>query len=148
VTSDSHADPLVLAARALQHRDRSRHDVDDRLARAGVDEGARAEALEALERLGYLDDDRFARSRAVGLAERGYGDDAIRADLAKQGVCEPKATETILALEPEAVRARRAVDELGRSARTAGRLIRKGFAPDVVEEALDLDLGADDGSVV
>jgi SOS response regulatory protein OraA/RecX len=31
-------DPIEIAARALQHRDRSRREVDERLARAGIDE--------------------------------------------------------------------------------------------------------------
>jgi SOS response regulatory protein OraA/RecX len=41
-------DPVELAARALQHRDRSRRDVDERLARAGIDEERRNDALDTL----------------------------------------------------------------------------------------------------
>jgi hypothetical protein len=43
------SDPIDLAARALRHHDRSRSQIDDRLARAGVADERRAEALEALE---------------------------------------------------------------------------------------------------
>ena len=74
----SEPDPIEIAARALRHRDRSRRQLDERLARAGVDDDGRAEALETLERVGYVDDGRFARARAAALAERGYGDDGIR----------------------------------------------------------------------
>ena len=44
------------------------HELDERLARAGVDEAARADALETLERVGYVDDARFAVARAAALA--------------------------------------------------------------------------------
>ena len=54
------SDPIDLAARALRHRDRSRSQVDERLARAGVEDDRRADALDALERIGYVDDVRFA----------------------------------------------------------------------------------------
>ena len=40
-------DPIELAARSLHYRDRSRSELDARLARAGIDEDARADALEA-----------------------------------------------------------------------------------------------------
>src|SRR6185437_2953092 len=80
------SDPIDLAARALRHRDRSRREIDDRLARAGVDEGRRADALDALERIGYVDDARFATGKAASLAERGFGDEAIRALLGADGL--------------------------------------------------------------
>ena len=72
------SDPVDLAAAALRHRDRSRLQVDERLARAGVEDDRRADALDALERIGYVDDARFADQRAASLADRGYGDEAIR----------------------------------------------------------------------
>ena len=46
----------------------------------------RAAAVETLERLGYVDERRFAASRAAALAARGYGDEAIRFDLEREGV--------------------------------------------------------------
>ena len=73
----ANSDPVEIAARALQHRDRSRQQLDQRLARAGVDEAERAEALETLERVGYVDDGRYAQARAESLAQRGYGDVGI-----------------------------------------------------------------------
>src|SRR5581483_2943648 len=83
---DKPQDPLDLAARALRHRDRSRSDLEQRLAKAGVREDERADALERLERVGYVDDARFATGRARGLAGRGYGDAAIRDALERDGV--------------------------------------------------------------
>ena len=44
-----------------------------------------AQALETLERIGYVDDERFARTRAEQLAERGSGDALILDDLERRG---------------------------------------------------------------
>jgi regulatory protein len=132
-------DPVELAARALQHRDRSRRELEDRLARAGVGDSERADALDTLERVGYVDDARFAASRAGSLAARGYGDEAIRHDLTDHGVDGEAATSAICGLEPEVDRARELVERLGRSAKTAQQLARKGFC----EESLETALGAD-----
>lgn len=130
------SDPIDLAARALRHRDRSRRQVDDRLARAGVDEERRADALDTLERIGYVDDARFAERRAASLAERGgYGDEAIRELLTADGVAPEVLEDAIAALTPELERAAALVAKLGASPRTAARLARKGFGEESVEAA-------------
>jgi SOS response regulatory protein OraA/RecX len=129
------SDPIDLAAAALRHRDRSRRQVDERLARAGVDDAHRADALDALERIGYVDDARFAGQRAASLAERGYGDDAISALLAADGVAADLAAEAVAALPPEPERAAEIIATMGASPRTAARLARKGFGEDAVEAA-------------
>jgi regulatory protein len=129
------SDPIEVAARALRHRDRSRRQLDERLERAGVEEDRRADALETLERVGYLDDGRFARSRAAALAGRGYGDEAIRQLLQADGVAPGVADEALGTLEPERERAARLVARLGASPRTAARLQRNGFGEDCVERA-------------
>jgi regulatory protein len=128
-------DPIELAARALRHRDRSRRQVAERLRDAGIEEDRRHEALETLERLGYLDDERFAAGRAAALGERGYGDAAIRQFLRADGVEEETAEAAIASLEPERDRAQRIIARLGTSTRTAGRLARKGFGEESVAEA-------------
>jgi SOS response regulatory protein OraA/RecX len=89
------SEPLDVAARALRYRDRSRRQIDERLARAGVEDDQRADALTALERIGYVDDARFAGQRASSLADRGYGDEAIRALLAADGVAPDVAGEAV-----------------------------------------------------
>jgi len=129
------SDPIDLAADALQHRDRSRRQIDERLARAGVEDGRRADALDELERIGYVDDARFAGRRAASLADRGYGDEAIRALLAEDGVGAELVDEAVGALRPEAERAEGIVASMGASPRTAARLARKGFGEDAVEAA-------------
>jgi regulatory protein len=134
-------DPIEIATRALEHRDRSRRDVAERLARAGIDEKTRNDALEALERVGYVDDGRFAGSRAEALAKRGYGDEWIRHDLGEHGVSAEAVAEAIEALVPEAERARALVERLGRTPKAGAQLARKGFSEDALEAALGIDTG-------
>ena len=129
------SDPIDLAARALRHRDRSRTQIDERLARAGVEGDRRTDALDALERIGYVDDARFAGQRATALADRGYGNEAILELLAADGVNTEVAAQAVETLRPEAERAAEIVASLGASPQTAARLARKGFGEDAVEAA-------------
>ena len=133
-------DPIEIAARALQHRDRSRREVEERLARAGIDEALRTDALDTLERVGYVDDTRFAGARAEALADRGYGDEWIRHDLGGHGVAPERVAEAIAALTPEAERAAGLVERLGRTRKTGAHLARKGFGEDALESALGIDV--------
>ena len=77
---------LAVATRALARREHSRRSLAERLQRAGIRESEADEVLAELERLGLLDDGRFALERARVLAERGKGDAAIRFDLERSGV--------------------------------------------------------------
>jgi SOS response regulatory protein OraA/RecX len=132
------------ALRALSARDRSRQALEDRLGAAGVAAPARAQALETLERVGLVDDDRLAVARARDLADRGYGDAAIGFDLERQGVGGEAAARALGGLEPERVRAERLMEGRGRDARTARWLAARGFDAGAVEDVLgDLQTGAD-----
>jgi regulatory protein len=133
-------DPIEIATRALQHRDRSRREVEERLARAGIDEDRRNDALDTLERVGYVDDERFAGARAGALADRGYGDEWIRHDLAEHGVPAESVAAAIGALVPEAERAAALVERLGSTPKTGAQLARKGFGQDALEAALGIDV--------
>lgn len=115
------AEALGVAVRALRHRDLSRRALEAR-----IESPARAEALEALERSGILDDRRAAAGRASALAGRGWGDEAIRYRLEGEGFAGEPLEAALAALEPEQERARALVAK-GRSERwLAGR----GFAPE------------------
>jgi SOS response regulatory protein OraA/RecX len=109
-----------------------------------VDETARADALDTLERVGYVDDARFAASRAETLAARGYGDEGIRLLLEADGVGVEALDAALAGLEPEVERARRLVARLGRTPRVAAQLQRKGFGGDAVEAALGCLFADDD----
>lgn len=124
------------AVRALARRDHSAASLRAKLDRAGVSAVTQAEAVEALERVGYVDDSRFARDRAARLAERGYGDDWIRADLEAQGVAAETAAASVASLEPEDGRAERVAAKAGQGARTVRLLARRGFADETIERLL------------
>ena len=96
----------------------------------------RREVLETLERAGLVDDDRLAAARAEALAERGYGDAAIRFDLERQGLAAESVAAALARLEPERQRARRLVERRGGGARTARWLAQRGFDAGAVEDAL------------
>lgn len=112
------SEALARAARALRHRDLSRQALADRLAPP-----ARDEALDMLERSGYLDDRRAAAGRAGRLAARGWGDEAIRFRLEQEGFAGEVVEAALAGLDPEVERAR-ALLAGGRSARW---LAARGF---------------------
>jgi SOS response regulatory protein OraA/RecX len=130
------AEALALAGRALRARDLPRARLAARLERAAVAPAAAEASLRALEDVGAVDDDRFARARAVSLAERGYGDAAIRHDLESQGVARDVVDAALEPLEPEIERVRPIVERRGASARTARFLAGKGFTQESCEAAL------------
>jgi SOS response regulatory protein OraA/RecX len=101
-----------------------------------VGEADRDDALRRLERIGYVDDRRFAAGRAGGLAGRGYGDAAIRHTLEREGLDPEAIDEAVAALDPEHERAAALVARHGATAKTAALLARRGFDPESVESAL------------
>jgi len=133
---------LDRAVRALARRDLSAESLRAKLARAGVSEEAQNDALETLERAGYVDDARFARARAEQLVTRGYGDDWIRADLDAQGVGVEVAADAIAGLEPEAERARGEWAKLRGGLAAARTMARRGFAEETLEALLAQDPSA------
>jgi regulatory protein len=122
--------------RALRGRDRSTAELDARLERRGVGEDERERALETLERIGYVDDARFARARAEQLAARGSGDELIRHDLEGRGLSADEIEGALAALEPEGERAARVVAERGPGVKTARWLAARGFGEDALEAAV------------
>jgi regulatory protein len=104
----------------------------------------RTDALDTLERVGYVDDERFALTRAAALATRGYGDEWIRHDLESHGIDAEAGEAALAGLEPEADRARRVAERLGRTRKTASHLARKGFGEDAIESAVG-EIAADAG---
>ena len=134
---------LAAATKTLRHRDASAKRLARRLEAASVAPAARADALDVLERAGLVDDARFAERRADGLAERGFGDEAIRHDLEQQGVPAELREQAIAALPAEAGRAVAIVARRGPGPKTARYLAAKGFGEDSVEAALAGSVAAD-----
>ncbi len=133
-------DAVETALRALRFRDRTAAELEARLEQRGVGEAEREQALETLERIGYVDDERFARLRAEQLAVRGSGDALIRDDLERRGVAAGVIDLAIEALELERERAARIAERRGRGVKTARYLASRGFG----EEALEGLVAAED----
>jgi SOS response regulatory protein OraA/RecX len=133
------AEALAVAGRSLRAHDLSTRSLEERLRRRNVSPDARRDALGALERAGVVDDRRFASSRALALAGRGYGDAAIAADLERRGIAPEVTADALAALAPEAERAREVVATRGAGAKTARFLTARGFGGDAVEAAFGAD---------
>jgi regulatory protein len=137
------AEALMVAGRALRRQDLSERGITERLARASVAPAAVEESLAVLARAGLVDDARFARTRAAGLAERGYGDAAIRHDLELKGVAPEPIQQAVESLDAEPERARRLVERRGPGASTARYLASKGFGEEAVEAAAGENFASD-----
>jgi len=137
------AEALAVAGRALRRQDLSVRGIAERLGRASVAPAAVEESLAVLARAGLVDDARFASTRAGSLAERGYGDAAIRHDLERQGVPPELIQQALEGLEGEGERARRLVERRGPGARTARYLASKGFGEGALEGAAGGDFAPD-----
>ena len=116
----------------------------DYLARRGVGRKERVEAVDRLTDIGYLDDSRFAFGRARSLAERGYGDDAVRFELEQEGVAAERIDTAVAGLAAERERALAVLR--GSRSPLAGirKLAAKGFSADSIEAAAAearIDLG-------
>jgi regulatory protein len=132
-------DATELALRALRHRNRSRHDLDQRLDRAGVTPDERSAALDRLTEAGLLSDDRFAEERARALAGRGASDALIRHDLRRQGVEHAAVEHAIAQLDSEDERAARIFERRGGGPQALRYLAGRGFAADTLEHLADAD---------
>jgi SOS response regulatory protein OraA/RecX len=130
------AGALEAGLASLRYRDLSERELDRKLAERGFDGEEREEAVATLRRTGLLDERRFAENRARSLASRAAGDALIRYELERAGVGAELIEESLAVLEPEHERARAVVGRRGAGAKTARYLAAKGFAPEVVSEAV------------
>jgi len=132
-------DATELALRALRHRSRYRHELEQRLDRAGVTPDERSAALDRLTEAGLLSDDRFAEERARALAGRGASDALIRHDLRRQGVEHAAVEHAIGQLEAEDERAVRVFRGRGGGLKALRYLAGRGFAAETLERLVDAD---------
>jgi SOS response regulatory protein OraA/RecX len=128
------SEALGVALRALRHRDYSRSRLEARLTGRGTRAATREDALETLERAGLVDDARVGAARALELAGRGFGDAAIRYSLEAEGLAVEVVESALAILDPEPERARRLLDERGRTPKTVRWLAAKGFDAATLED--------------
>lgn len=83
-----------------------------------------------------MDDSRLARDRARRLAERGWGDAAIEARLARAGVPEQEARAAIAELAAETTRAAALVGAIDDRRKAWSLLARRGFSEETVADVL------------
>jgi SOS response regulatory protein OraA/RecX len=134
---------LTTATRALGRHDLSTRTLESRLERAGIGRDDRAEVLGTLKRLGLVDDERFALTRATALAERGHGNAAIRWELGRNGVPDELVARALDGLESEDLRAARIVARRGPGAATARLLNRRGFCAEAIEACIGSSASAE-----
>ena len=124
------------AVNILSHRDHSSKELIRKVSRK-CDSDAAHEAVERLENMGYLDDERYAQSLAQELFERkGMGLRRIEQELCRRGVSRETARECVENIECDNVSrivdllqtkfAGRFEDEKGRK-RTFAALTRLGY---------------------
>jgi SOS response regulatory protein OraA/RecX len=128
------AEALTKATRMLARRPLPRALLEDRLQRKGVAAAALEEAVEALEQAQYLNDHTYALGRAQSLAERGYGDAAVRHILEQEGVASELIEQAVTSLEPELERAQALLTDAGDRRRMLRRLATRGFTAETLED--------------
>ena len=98
----SGSDPFAAALRLLTFRDRSKKELADRLLEKGHSQDAVAEVVSRCTELGYLDDERFAATRARTLVSSGRAV-GIRAlqELKRVGINSQDAEQALALAESE-----------------------------------------------
>ena len=90
--------PWPAALRILSGRDHSQAELRKRLTDKGFDAALVEETLQRCRELGYLDDARYARARAISLMNRGRAvGHRVLADLRQHGVSQELAEEALAA---------------------------------------------------
>lgn len=148
----SHLEVFDKAVSLLAVRARSTRDLQLRLRRAGAPAPAIEHAIERLERLGYVDDEayarNFARSRALagGVSRRRIGQELQRHGVSREIVQEAVAEtvsdvgldeqEAALRLARRRVRSLASLDPRKQRQRLYAFLARRGYDPDIVSRVV------------
>ena len=139
------------AYRFLSYRPRSRAEIEAKLRDKEFDESIVAAVIVDLARLGYVNDEQFARAWARGrIRLRGFGRRRIDQELKAKGVAaeiireavaevfgETNETETAMHVAEKKLRTMQHVGPEVRMRRLAGLLERKGYAFAVIGEVLN-----------
>jgi regulatory protein len=138
------------AYRFLSYRPRSRAEIEAKLRDKEFDDAIVAAVLVDLERLGFVNDEQFARAWARGrIRLRGFGRRRIDQELKAKGVApeiireavaevfgETNETGTAMQVAEKKLGTMRHVEPEAQKRRLAGLLERKGYAFDVIREVL------------
>jgi len=139
------------AYRYLSYRPRSRAEIEAKLRDKEFDESIVTAVLVDLTRLGFVNDEQFARAWARGrIRLRGFGRRRIEQELKAKGVSpeivretftevfgETNEAETAMQVAEKKLRSMQHVEPEVRMRRLAGLLERKGYAFDVIRGVLN-----------
>jgi len=131
------ADALTKATRMLARRPLPKALLEERLEKKGVAPVALEEAVEVLEQAQYVNDRTYALERARSLAERSYGDAAVRYILEQERVGSELIEEAAASLEPEIERASAIARSMSDRKRLLARLARCGFDSETIEQVVE-----------
>lgn len=139
-----------IAFQLLKFRSRSCYEIRDRLKRKGFPEEVISQTINFLTRLKYLDDTEFARSWSQSRLNKPLGVRRISFELKQKGVEKNIIEQTLEKLKQGYSEAQiieriakgkfkkmKALDEFKAKRRIYGHLIRRGFNPETVKEAID-----------
>lgn len=153
------ADPESVARKILLDqlslKARSRHELEERLARRNVPEDVAARLLDRFEEVGLVDDEAFARAWVEGRQRsRGLARTALAVELRRKGVADETAKTVLAEVDPGAeeetaavlvrkkLRSMRGLDEQVAVRRLVGMLARKGYPPGTAYAVVRRELGA------
>lgn len=154
------ADPESVARKILLDqlsiKARSRHELEERLARRNVPEEVATRLLDRFEEVGLVDDEAFARAwvesrqrtrslartaLAVELRRKGIDDETTKAVLAEVDPGDEEAAARLLVQKK--LRTLRGLDPQVATRRLVGMLARKGYAPGLAFSVVRQELGAE-----
>lgn len=137
--------------RLIKFRQRSEKEIRDRLALQGYDTAIIEDIVRYFKDAGYINDTGFARNWIVSRLSKPLGFKLIRIELKKKGISE-EIVEGLFAEQKQIVDERALVEglagkyfeKLSRTkelpekikAKLYGYLIRRGFSPEVISEAI------------
>jgi len=134
----------------LALRERSRGEVEERLRAAGFEDAVVLDTLHWLERLGYVDDRRYASAYVAERVASGWGVRRIKSELLRKGVeralveealrstaaeagDEAAGTDAVMALSRRRFAAQFQTDPATARRRLAGFLARRGYDWDSID---------------
>lgn len=154
------ADPESVARKILLDqlsiKARSRHELEERLARRNVPEEVATRLLDRFEEVGLVDDEAFARAwvesrqrtrslartaLAVELRRKGIDDETTKSVLAEVDPDDEEAAARLLVQKK--LRTLRGLDPQVATRRLVGMLARKGYSPGLAYTVVRQELGAE-----
>ncbi|KRB72994.1 RecX family transcriptional regulator [Nocardioides sp. Root190] len=154
------ADPESVARKILLDqlsiKARSRHELEERLAKRNVPQDVAGRLLDRFEEVGLVDDEAFARAWIESRQRtRGLARTALAMELRRKGIADETAKTVLAEVDPgdedaaarqlvqKKLRTMRGLDQQVATRRLVGMLARKGYSPGMAYSVVRQELGAD-----